>query len=168
MPLLAFGVFSIFINRIPSLEFSNLVTNIFEVDDAGLFYAQLAVTYALLFAGWLRLFFLQPPSRLWVGGAPLRGDRRVFGMVAFTIIVFVLFFAIPIFQDLLTMTWLPYLQDYLLVTLCTLVWAVIVSAIWRFRLIDPIANQFAHQSWFRGKKATHQEDFNSRSAIQSN
>ncbi len=168
MPLLAFGVFSIFINRIPSLEFSNLVTNIFEVDDAGLFYAQLAVTYALLFAGWLRLFFLQPPSRLWVGGAPLRGDRRVYGMVAFTIIVFVLFFAIPIFQDLLTMTWLPYLQDYLLVTLCTLVWAVIVSAIWRFRLIDPIANQFAHQSWFRGKKATHQEDFSSHSAIQSN
>lgn len=168
MPLLAFGVFSIFINRIPSSEFSSLVTNVFEVDDAGLFYAQLAVTYALLFAGWLRLFFLQPPSKLWVGGAPLRGDRRVVGMVTFTIIVFVLFFAIPIFQDLLTMTWLPYLQDYLLVTLCTLVWAVIVSAIWRFRLIEPIANQFAHPSWFRGKKATHQEEFSSRSAIQSN
>jgi hypothetical protein len=89
-------------------------------------------------------------------------------MVAFTIIVFVLFFAIPIFQDLLTMTWLPYLQDYLLVTLCTLVWAVIVSAIWRFRLIDPIANQLAQPSWFRGKKGTRQEDFSSHSAIQSN
>ncbi len=165
LPLLAFGVFSVFLNRIPPSEFSNLVTSHSAVDDAGLFYAQLAVTYALLFAGWLRLFFLQPPSKLWVGGAPLRGDRRVVGMVIFTITVFVLFFSIPLFQELLTMTWLPYLQDYLLVTLCTLVWAVTVSVIWRFRLIEPIANLFAQPSWFRGKNATRQEDFSSHSAI---
>jgi len=34
--------------------------------------------------------------------------------------------------------------------------------------IDQMANQFAHPSWFRGIKATHQEDLSSRSAIQSN
>jgi hypothetical protein len=154
MPLLAFGVLIIFLNRTPTPEFSNMVTNLFDIDDVDLFYAQLAVTYALLFAGWLRLLFLQPPSKLWVGGAPLRGDQRVVGMLIFTIIVFVLFFSIPIFQELLTMTWLPYLSDYLLVTLCTLVWALAVSVLWRSGLVEPIANYFAHTKWSLGKKAT--------------
>jgi len=161
-------VFAVFMNRIPPPEFTTLVISKFEVDDAGIFYAQLAVTYALLFAGWLRLFFLQPPSKLWVGGAPLRGDRRVIGMVVFTIIVFVVFFSIPIFALLLDMTWLPYLSDFLLVTLCALVWAITVSIIWRTGLIDPIANQFTHTRWSRGKKAINQEDFSSSSMGQSN
>jgi magnesium-transporting ATPase (P-type) len=163
MPLLAFVVFFVFSDRTPPPEFIDLVTNWFEVDDAGLFYAQLAVTYALIFAGWLRLFFLQPPNKLWVGGAPLRGDRRVVGMVIFTIIVFVVFFSIPIFAYLLDMTWLPYLSDYLLVTLFSLIWAIALSLIWRSGLVDPIAHQFTHPLRFRSKKTGCQKDFSSPS-----
>ena len=166
LPLLSFSVLVIFLNRTPPPEFTTLVTNLFDVEDAALFYAQLAVTYALLFAGWLRLLFLQPPSKLWVSGAPLRGDQRVFGMIFFTVVVFVLFFSIPIFRELLDMTWLPYLSDYLLVTICTLTWAIVVSAIWRSGLIEPIANQFAHRTRQSKEKMVLSSEQSDRLAIQ--
>jgi hypothetical protein len=87
-------------------------------------------------------------------------------MVAFTIIVFVVFFSIPIFAFLLDMTWLPYLSDFLLVTLCALAWATTVSVIWRSGLVDPIARLFAHTRWPRGKKASNPEDFNNPATSQ--
>jgi hypothetical protein len=101
-------------------------------------YAQLAVTCALLFAGWLRVLFVSPPAPFWVGGAPLRGDRRVIGLVTGSVLLFLGIMAVPLFRDLLRFAWWLSLADYLLVTLAVVIWAFILRTIWRTRLMDSI------------------------------
>jgi cation-transporting ATPase E len=107
MTILAFAVYYVFLNRTPTHEFHAWVTEQLNYADVRVFYAELGVTYALLIAGWLRLFFLQPPSRLWVGAVPLRGDKRLYNLVAFMVALFVLFLSVPIFQVWFKVTWLP-------------------------------------------------------------
>ena len=104
-----------------------------KITDPQAFFAQQAVVYAFLFAGWLRIFFLQPPSKFWVGGAPLRGDRRVIGLVIASIIAFIVVLIFPWLplQEWLRITWLPSLKDYLIIAGLVLVWAVLLRTIWR-------------------------------------
>lgn len=104
-----------------------------KITDPQVFFAQQAVVYAFLFAGWLRIFFLQPPTKFWVGGAPLRGDRRVIGLVIASIIAFIVVLIFPWLplQEWLRITWLPSLKDYLIIAGLVLVWAVLLRTIWR-------------------------------------
>ena len=104
-----------------------------KITDPQVFFAQMAVVYAFLFAGWLRILFVQPPTKFWVGGAPLRGDRRVIGLVIGSIIVFigVLIFPWLPLQEWLRTTWLPTLQAYLIIAGLVLVWAVVLRTVWR-------------------------------------
>ena len=104
-----------------------------KITDPQVFFAQQAVVYAFLFAGWLRILFLQPPTKFWVGGAPLRGDRRVIGLVITSIIVFVIVLIFPWLplQEWLRTTWLPSIQDYLIVAGLVLIWAIILRTVWR-------------------------------------
>ena len=143
MTILTFAVYYVFLNRTPTPGFHAWVTEQLNYEDVQIFYAELGATYALLMAGWLLLFFLQPPSRLWVGGAPLRGDKRLYNLVAFMVALFVLFLSVPIFQVWFKVTWLPYWTDYLIVALFVAIWALLLSGIWRLRLIEPIENIFA-------------------------
>jgi magnesium-transporting ATPase (P-type) len=141
--ILTFAVYYVFWNRTPTPGFNDWVTEQLNFADVQIFYAELGVTYALLIAGWLRLFFLQPPSRLWVGGAPLRGDKRLYSLVAFMSALFVLVLSVPIFQVWFKVTWLPYLTDYLIVALFATIWALLLSVIWRLQLIESITNIFS-------------------------
>lgn len=105
-------------------------------------YAEVAVTYALLMAGWLRVLFVQPPSKFWVAAAPLRGDQRVIWVVIGSIILFVAIISVPLFSELLRTPWLPQPRDYAWVALAVAVWAFFTRAIWRSywwkKLIDKI------------------------------
>ena len=107
-----------------------------EISDPQLFFAQQAVVYAFLFAGWLRVLFLQPPSKFWVGGSPLRGDRRVIGLVIASVLVFIIALIFPWLplQEWLRITWLPSLRDYLLLGGMALAWALILRSVWRVLL----------------------------------
>ena len=80
-----------------------------KISDPQVFFAQQAVVYAFLIAGWVRVFFLQPPSKYWVGGTALRGDRRVIGLVIASIITFIVVLVFPWLplQEWLRITWLP-------------------------------------------------------------
>lgn len=104
-----------------------------KITDPQVFFAQQAVVYAFLFAGWLRIFFLQPPTKFWVGGAPLRGDRRVIGLVIASIIVFIIVLIFPWLplQEWLRTTWLPSLKDYLVIAGLVIVWAAVLRTVWR-------------------------------------
>ncbi|MFC2025878.1 hypothetical protein ACFLUC_01655, partial [Chloroflexota bacterium] len=144
--ILAFTVYYVFWNRTPTPVFYDWVTEQLNFANVQIFYAELAVTYALLIAGWLRLFFLQPPSKVWVGGAPLRGDKRLYSLVALMVALFVLILSVPIFQVWLKVTWLPYLTDYLIVALFVTIWTISLSVIWRLRLIETVTNIFARYS----------------------
>jgi magnesium-transporting ATPase (P-type) len=108
-------------------------------------YAQLGVTYALLGAGWLRLLFVLPPTPAWVGGAQLRGDRRVFGLILFMVVFFLFVQSFPLLREWLYIEWLRPATDYLIVALVVAVWAIGVRAVWRARLMEPIINFFAQR-----------------------
>jgi len=142
MTILAFAVYYVFLNRTPTPGFDAWVTEQLNYADARVFYAELGVTYALLIAGWLRLFFLQPPSRFWVGAAPLRGDNRLYSLVGCMIALFILVLSVPTFQVWFKVTWLPYLTDYLIVALFVAIWVLLLRVIWHLRLIEPILNMF--------------------------
>ena len=108
-------------------------------------YAQLGVTYALLAAGWLRLLFVQPPTPFWVGGAELRGDRRVIWLVVGTILFFTFIMSFPLLREWLFFDLLDSVPDYLAVALAVALWAVGLRAIWRARLMEPVVNRFSRR-----------------------
>lgn len=124
LALLTWGVWLFFLSRYQNEE-----------------YAQLAVTYALLAAGWLRVLFVQPPTKFWVGGAPLRGDRRVVRVVIGAIVLFLVIISMPFFQEIMRITWMRSLQDYLLVFLAVVVWAFTTRTIWRSKWLESIINK---------------------------
>jgi len=124
--LLAWGVYQLFLDR-----------------NSDTVYARLAVTYALLMAGWLRVLFVQPPSPFWVGAVPLRGDRRVIGLVIGSIMLTFTVIAIPLFQELLRVNWLNSFADYGLVILAVGIWALTLRTIWRVGSIEPALGKIA-------------------------
>jgi magnesium-transporting ATPase (P-type) len=124
LALLTWGVYILFISRYQNVE-----------------YAQMAVTYALLIAGWLRVLFVQPPASIWVGGAPLRGDRRVGIVVLGSMLLFLLIISIPFFQEIMRITWLQSAEDYLLIILLVIVWALITRNIWRSKWLEKLINK---------------------------
>ncbi|HSO26997.1 MAG TPA: hypothetical protein VLS48_02940, partial [Anaerolineales bacterium] len=132
--LLATGVYMFFIDRTPVGSFPSQLLVRLNVGNAPLFYAQMAVTWALLATGWLRVLFLQPPTPFWVGGARLRADARVFGVLIFviTLLVILLIFPFLPFQAWLRLSWLPGgLADYLILGAAALLWAILVRFVWR-------------------------------------
>jgi cation-transporting ATPase E len=93
-------------------------------------YARLAVTYGLLLAGWLRVLFVQPPTRFWAGGAPLRSDPRIFRVVIFCVLLLIGILLIPFFNDRFYITLLASWSDFSIVVLAVIGWAMILKIIW--------------------------------------
>jgi magnesium-transporting ATPase (P-type) len=143
LAILTFTVFQIFWRLdMPAIFPAQLLKNL-RITNTRLFYAQLAATFALLFAGWLRLLFLQPPTRFWVGGAPLRGDRQVYRVVLGTaglLAALILFPFLPM-QEWLRITWLPQLSDYLLIGSMVIAWAFVLRLVWRIGWTPSSAKQ---------------------------
>ena len=93
-------------------------------------YAHLTVAYALLLAGWLRVFFVQPPHPLWVGAEPLRGDMRVYRVVIGSALLLIGFLVFPFFQENFKITLLASWGDFLIVVMSVLVWAIMLKLAW--------------------------------------
>jgi cation-transporting ATPase E len=112
-------------------------------------YIHLAVTYVLVFTSLLVVLFLRPPFRIFVGGAPLSKDRRIFYMVAVLTVLFLitvaLSAAIPFLYDLLLLDWLNPLSDFLIVGLIVLIWAIALLLTWRVWRLEGIWDQPAEE-----------------------
>ncbi len=111
---------------------------VYQSDDK---YAQVAVTFALLMAGWLRVLFVQPPSPFWVAASPLRGDRRVYWVVLGSILLFAVIISIPLFSELLRTHWLRTPLDYVWIMLAVVIWGLITRAIWRSNWWKKLVNK---------------------------
>jgi len=122
-----------------------IVYEIFMQRTGDLIYVQLTVAYALLAAGWLRVFFVQPPTPFWTGGAPLRGDKRVIPLVLVLIAAFFVILLFPLLQELLSISWLNSLADYALVVMLSILGMLSLRAIWRIRLFEPFYHWLANQ-----------------------
>jgi len=112
-------------------------------------YFHLTVTYALVFMGLMVVIFLRPPNRILAGGAPVSDDRRLSMMV---LVLFVLFFvtvaitvAVPFLQETLMLDWLDPIQDYLIIAVVVVLWAISLLVIWRVWRLEGIRNNRKHQ-----------------------
>ena len=108
-------------------------------------YTHLAVTYVLVFTGLMVVLFLRPPFRILAGGAPVSKDRRIFLMVIVLAVLFLITVAIsvaiPFLQDTLMLDWLNSAQDYLIIGVIMVIWAVSLLVIWRIWRLAGIRDQ---------------------------
>jgi magnesium-transporting ATPase (P-type) len=93
--------------------------------------SQLAVTYGLIVIGLLLIFFVQPPTRFWVGGDVFSGDRRIVAMVLVLFLLFIAVTYIPLTQDWFRLGPLNRVQDYAVIIGVSVVWSVLIRFIWR-------------------------------------
>jgi magnesium-transporting ATPase (P-type) len=133
-----------------SMSVAALLVYLHFLDQTGrVAYAQLAVTYTLIYTGLLLVVFVKPPRLTWNTGqrrsrmikqeeAPTR-DWRMTGLVLLLGIATFFLPAIPAAQRHLRLDWLQQPADYGVVGLAVLVWALTLSFFWS--LILPVDAQ---------------------------
>ena len=94
-------------------------------------YSQLAVTYGLIVIGLLLVVFVQPPTRFWVGGDVLSGNRRTIYMVIVLFLVFIAATYIPLTQGWFRLAPLAEARDYVAIAAVSVVWSLLIRLIWR-------------------------------------
>jgi cation-transporting ATPase E len=97
--------------------------------------AQTSLTTFTVMCGIFLLLFIEPPSKFWVGGHQLRGDKRFYYLALAMIAAYVLLLAIPPLRNLFDLTLLGFF-DYLFIGLLVVVWLFVVRWCWRSHLID--------------------------------
>lgn len=115
----------------------NQITQVVTPDTATrvLLVARNALVTFLMFCGLLLILFLKPPTRFWVGGAPLSGDWRYTAMTAAMLGVLILFLTVPGLRPIFDLQPLRAV-DYLIVSLLAFLWALLVRQAWRDRWIE--------------------------------
>jgi hypothetical protein len=103
----------------------------FEQKAADPSYAYLAVAYVLLFAGWVRVLFVQPPHPIWAGGSQLRGDRRVYNVVLGSALLLIGFLIFPFFQNSFKITLLYSWEHFLIILGAGISWIISLKVIWQ-------------------------------------
>jgi cation-transporting P-type ATPase E len=97
--------------------------------------AQSSLTTFTVLCGILLLLFIEPPSKFWVGGHELRGDKRFIFLALAMFIIYALLLAIPPLRNLFDLTLLGFF-DYLFIGLLVVVWIFVVRWFWRSHLLD--------------------------------
>ncbi len=94
-------------------------------------YAQIAVTYSLVAIGLILVLFIHPPEHGWRSGLGIVREPRIIFFVILGAVAFVLAVAFPFIRDLLHLELLRSTQDYLLIAIVTVIWAITLQVIWR-------------------------------------
>jgi cation-transporting ATPase E len=97
--------------------------------------AQTALTLFSCFTAILLLLLAVPPSRWFGGGAVVRGDWRIPGVVVLLLGWIVAVLAIPLGRTLFELTELPAWQ-YVVIFAVAAVWSLLCRLVWRSRLLD--------------------------------
>jgi len=97
--------------------------------------AQTSLTTFTVMCGIILLLFIEPPSKFWVGGHQLRGDKRFILLALAMFAAYALLLAIPPLRNLFDLTLLGFF-DYLFIGLLVLVWIFVVRWFWRSHLLD--------------------------------
>ncbi len=97
--------------------------------------AQTALTLFSCFTAILLLLLAVPPSKWFGGGAVVRGDWRIPGVVVLLLGWMVAVLAIPLGRTLFELTELPAWQ-YAAIFALAVVWSLLCRLVWRTRLLD--------------------------------
>src|SRR5665648_341210 len=98
-------------------------------------HAQTALTLFSCFAAILLLLLAVPPSRWFGGGAVVRGDWRIPGVVILLLGWMVAVLSIPLGRTLFELSELPAWQ-YVVIFALAVVWGLLCPLVWRSRLLD--------------------------------
>lgn len=94
-----------------------------------------ALVTILVMCELLLIPFLKPPTRFWVGGEPLSGDRR-YSLVALVLLgIYFLIVAIPPFRRFFELTYLS-IPSYIFIGLIAVEWCFLLRATWRTKFLD--------------------------------
>ena len=97
--------------------------------------AQTALTTFALFCGIALILFVEPPTRFWVGGNELRGDKRISYLALAMCIVSVLLISLSPLRSLFDLTLLDR-PDYLVIAVHVVIWAFLVRWAWRGHILE--------------------------------
>ena len=112
-----------------------LLNLVFRITTDDVFYTQIATMQGVIAMGLILVVFVQPPTKFWVGGAELSGTWWPTVMTVFLWFLFQIVAAVPAIQDLLKISTLNSVLDYLVVLGIVFVWALVTRAIWRLSLL---------------------------------
>jgi cation-transporting ATPase E len=79
--------------------------------------------------------FLKPPTRFWVGGAPLSGDWRYTIAAAILFVIFLITIEFPPLRNFFHLAPLYWL-DLVFLILVAIEWCLILRVLWRTRFFD--------------------------------
>lgn len=99
-------------------------------------YAQLTTAYIVTACGLLLVIFVQPPTRAWVGGDVLSGDRRPALLVLGLSVLFIVASFIRLAQHFLHVAPLRRIEDYVVIAVIAALWALGLRFIWRVRPLE--------------------------------
>jgi magnesium-transporting ATPase (P-type) len=114
-------------------------------------YAQLTLTYTLVFAGLVLVIFARPPIRPLLAGGPQHGDLRPTVLVLVLMVLFLVVAGIPFTEELLKLSWLEEPDDYLVVALAVVAWAVFLRFLWLLMPVEGRAGRPGVWGWIRGR-----------------
>jgi hypothetical protein len=109
-------------------------------------YAQLAVTYTLMFSGMMLVVLLRPPVRgptlVGVGGGERGGDWRPMALILVLLAVVFIVAPIPLADQFFGLKPLQQPVDYAIVGLAVLAWTLGASFLWRVAPVDRLWQRF--------------------------
>jgi cation-transporting ATPase E len=88
-----------------------------------------------VFCGILLFIFLKPPSRFWVGGEPLNGDRWPIYLAVAMLVMYVVIVAVPQLREFFELVPLG-IGNYIFLGLIAVGWGLLLRYVWRTRLLD--------------------------------
>jgi cation-transporting ATPase E len=106
--------------------------------DAAL--ARTALTTAGIFCGLVLIAFVEPPTRMWVGGDVFSGDWRPSVLAVGLLLLYGLIMALPAGRGFFELVPLG-ATDYLLIVALVIVWALLLCVIWRTRLPERLLSR---------------------------
>ena len=131
---------------VAALMFSNQAANPGASDlvitPGALMMAQSALTTFAVICGLLLILFVVPPTKAWVGGNELSGDRRPSLLALGLLLGYSGMLAIAPLSEFFELARME-MRDYLLIGIVAVSWAVILHWIWRIRLLE----RFLQVNW---------------------
>lgn len=105
------------------------------VFDQALVVGQTALAIFSILCGLILVIFVEPPSKWWIAGDALSGDRRPTWLALGMMVAFMVFLFLPGARDFFDFAPLR-LLDYAIIAGLVVIWALVLRAAWRSHLLD--------------------------------
>jgi cation-transporting ATPase E len=113
-----------------------VIDEIFRRSGADVTTSQNAVTFGVIVMGLVLFLFVQPPVRALAGGNVYSGDRRYTYLALALLVLYFILAATILGYWLFKIELLPQASDYFAIGGVVVVWAFVLLAVWRSRLLQ--------------------------------